>query len=561
MKKIISLAAFLLFTFFVHAQTLRWAGTMGGSSATTNIICMTSDLHGNIIAGGYYVGGSADLDPGPGTDIHSNSGGGNLFFTKFDTAGNYLWSVNFADSSGYMQLGALALDASGNIYLSGHVYYPVDFDPGPGNFYLTYGFFIAKYDSSGSFIWAQAMPGNGLVWDLKVDTVGNIVVAGEYWNTIDLDPGSGSQSFTPSGTSTNTFLAKYDLNGNYLWGGTIADLPNPYGSINRPSEVYLDANGNVYLTGYFELDCDFDIGPGNFVMSSPGNSLSGDAYLAKYDPSGAFQWAKKVGDESEETGTGIYVDQSCNVFWTAHNNSGTIDIDPSPAVNLQNVTEVMMELDSAGNTIWTEGIGVGAAEYVGLNGTLVDSNGNFCMMGRTAGTNAVDIDPGPGTFMIQANMAFVAYYSTLGNFLAAKELSPYYYNDYLLGPDDALYVCGMFQGTVDFDPDAQVNGFTAVGIYDAFAVKYNSSYNPLASTNSQRTTSVYPNPSNGTFTLDPGNLINGRVTVYDQWGKACYDTVVNGQQTLQLNSLPNGIYFLTLQSSTGSSTKSFVIIH
>src|SRR5262245_48036 len=57
-------------------------------------------------------------------------------------------------------------DSAGNLYVAGYFSGTVDFDPGAGSFTLsafgsTTDIFVAKYSSTGSFIWAAAAGGTG----------------------------------------------------------------------------------------------------------------------------------------------------------------------------------------------------------------------------------------------------------------------------------------------------------------------------------------------------------------------------------------------------------------
>jgi len=72
---------------------------------------------------------------------------------------------------------------------------------------------------------------------------------------------------------------------------------------------------------------------------------------------------------------------------------------------------------------------------------------------------------------------------------------------------------------------------------------------------------VYPNPSNSQFTVS-GLRFPVQLQVYNIVGEKIYSTTVDSkQETVNLSSQPNGIYFLQIKSSEGMLTKKIEVIH
>src|SRR6185436_19051747 len=103
---------------------------------------------------------------------------------------------------------------------------------------------------------------------IKVNSVGDVIVSGEYTGVIDFDPGPGTYTMNAYGQNDVSIL-KLDNNGNFVWakefGGT---------NIDWPHEIELDASDNIYTTGAFGATVDFDPGPGTFTLSGCGASQS-----------------------------------------------------------------------------------------------------------------------------------------------------------------------------------------------------------------------------------------------------------------------------------------------
>jgi hypothetical protein len=114
---------------FDSGGNLIWACTWGGDGDDyPNSVAV--DGSGNACVSGRFLA-TVDFDPGPGVDEHKCSGGYysfNVFLSKLDTNGNFLWARTWGASLGE----SVAADNSGNIFVSGAFTDTIDFDPGLG---------------------------------------------------------------------------------------------------------------------------------------------------------------------------------------------------------------------------------------------------------------------------------------------------------------------------------------------------------------------------------------------------------------------------------------------
>ncbi|PHX82007.1 MAG: hypothetical protein CK539_06890, partial [Flavobacteriales bacterium] len=205
LQKVIFVCALALFGLSnnANAQALQWAKAMGGSSSDFSI-CIALDGSGNVYTTGYF-GGLADFDPGAGVANLTSAGSTDIFISKLDASGNFVWANamgGIGDDGGY----SIALDGSGNVYTTGLFRGTADFDPGAGLANLTssgtYDIFISKLDASGNFVWAKAMGGTGsesVGGSIALDGSGNVYTAGYFLGTVDFDPGAGLANLTSSG--------------------------------------------------------------------------------------------------------------------------------------------------------------------------------------------------------------------------------------------------------------------------------------------------------------------------------------------------------------------------
>jgi Beta-propeller repeat len=145
-----------------------------------------------------------------------------IFIAKYDTNGNFLWAKQ-AGSSFTDQAEAMAVDASGNSYVTGRFGSSATFGSGEANqTALTASggaedIFVAKYNSSGLLQWAKRAGGTSTDHGLGIgiDSAGNSYVTGIFSLTATFGPMEANQTMltAPVGGNTDIFVAKYNSNG------------------------------------------------------------------------------------------------------------------------------------------------------------------------------------------------------------------------------------------------------------------------------------------------------------------------------------------------------------
>jgi len=279
------------------AQDYQWAKGIGGTSWDYGYSIAVDDM-GNVYVTGVFggtSGGTADFDPGPGTANLTSAGNIDIFFAKYNSSGDYIWAKRLG-GIGWDDGRSIALDGTGNVYITGWFMGTVDFDPGPDTAALTSvgrDIFFAKYSSSGDYIWAKRVGGT---WfeegsSIALDDMGNVYITGTFEGTADFDPGPGTANLISAGAGfDDIFFAKYSSSGDYLWAKSIGST-----LIDQGLSIALDGMGNVYITGYFWGTADFD--PGSSTADLTSNGIY-DIFFAKYNSSGNYIWAKRVGGPS-----------------------------------------------------------------------------------------------------------------------------------------------------------------------------------------------------------------------------------------------------------------------
>ncbi len=185
---------------------------------------------------------------------------------KYDAAGNQLWVSRYigparSPYSAYDRAEAIAVDASGHVYVTGY-----SDGGGTGYDYLT-----IEYDAQGNEQWVARYNGTSNTWDyaraIAVNASGHVYVTGYSQNLVT------GQDYT---------TLKYDGNGRQLWAATF-DGGAYYNDC--ASDLKLDRKGNIYVTGY-----------------RYGYRSQYDYATAKYDAAGNELWVMTYDGPSEPQG-------------------------------------------------------------------------------------------------------------------------------------------------------------------------------------------------------------------------------------------------------------------
>lgn len=270
----------LFFAKYTSAGDYAWAKQIPAQSTQVTI---ATNQSGNVFVAGSFDS-TVDFDPGSGTATHTATGNSDIFFARYDTNGNFIYSRTIGGPSttgGLDKATDIEADDAGNIYLCGIFGLTADFDPGNGTANLTSlwsgDMFFARYDANGNYLWAKNLPADDYsALRIYIDRNSDIVLSGYYGGTTDFDPGSGIANLTVTG-NTDLFFAKYDNSGNYL---SAQGTGNIYGS-DLISDIATDNNGNIYITGMFVDNADFDMGNGTATLTTA-IAFGQDVFIAKY---------------------------------------------------------------------------------------------------------------------------------------------------------------------------------------------------------------------------------------------------------------------------------------
>jgi len=305
-----------------------WSKVFGGLS-TDFVTDITTDTDGNVFCIGYFSG-AINVDPGASELELISNGETDVFFVKYNDAGDFLISKRIG-GTGIDEGFGIVSDLSGNVYLTGFFYTTVDFDPGVDVENITSNgvsdVFLLKLDSDFNFTWAQKSvsgPGNNRAYSIALYDNSYLYLTGGFNGTADFDASIESMNLTSNGNA-DAFIQKIDLDGNAIWAKNIG------GSLyDQGTSITFDDFGNIYTTGIFASVSDFDPGVGLAELTSYGGT---DTYVLMLDSLGDYSWAVQFGGTSNNRANSISVFNSTSVY-TAGEFSGLTNFDPIDLFNL-----------------------------------------------------------------------------------------------------------------------------------------------------------------------------------------------------------------------------------
>lgn len=309
--------------------TQEWVATYNGSgNGADYLTAMALDNSGNVYVTGASWGGSSEYD---------------IVTIKYSPSGVQLWAAIYNGLSDTADVpAAIAVDALGNVYVTGYtyVYYPgTTLNPGMYKDYIT-----IKYAPDGTQLWANQygdLRHHDFAKALSLDNSGNVYVTGVSNGGTTRDDCT-TIKYSPSGGVL--WVQRYDHNGNRDGGVSVL--------VDKSGAVYVFGNSETQFNDFYQdyatlkynssgilqwvqryngfsgagnqhdnaVAMTFDPS-GNVVVT--GNSFSGSVYdiaTIKYNPSGSQLWVRRYAGTA--TASGVVADPSGNVYVGGKKNMG-----------------------------------------------------------------------------------------------------------------------------------------------------------------------------------------------------------------------------------------------
>lgn len=357
--------------------TNSFNGPANGDDGAAGLVL---DANGNVFVTGYSMGTSSGYD----------------FVTiKYSGSGSAIWTKRFSGpGNAYDAASALALDAAGNVYVTGSAYFD-----GNNLDYVT-----IKYSSSGAASWTNFYNGDASGLDaataIAVDSVGNAYVTGH----------------SSDGFYYGFVTIKYSTSGAPLWTNYFQTL----NTTAEPALLGLDTNGNVYVSGSSTPQCSqcgFDyaiVKYSNAGLALWTNSYHASGYyndrnrfLAVAPSGNVFVTGASAGMDTGQDFATVEFSTAGVPLWTNRYNGTGNDLDMLPSIALDaegnvvvsgssvgiggtggNSDYATIKYSAAGLPLWTNRFDGAGNSSDGATGVVLDASGNVYVTGFATGVSS-----------------------------------------------------------------------------------------------------------------------------------------------------------------------------
>ncbi len=378
-------------------MTVGGVGAIGDQMVTS----MALDTSGNIYLSGYTWGNFGEVSAGDYDAFVVRLTSIGALDTSFGGDGIVqLGNVTVgAGASGSQEVTSMALDTSGNIYLSGYTW---------GNFGEVsaggYDAFVVRLTSSGALdtsfssdgiahlgnltVGAGAS-GDQFVYAMDVDSSGNVYLSGYTFGNFGEASGGIADAFVVRLTSSGALDTSFSSDGivhlgNVTVGATASSTQIVFSMV-------LDTIGNIYLSG---------ITGGNFGEAGAGGN---DAFVVRLTSSGALDTSFSTdgivrlgnitigaGASGNQNVTSMALDSSGNIYLSGHTtgNFGEVSAGGLDAFVVRLTSSGVLDTSFSSDGIAHLGnvtVGAGASNFDYVTSMSLDTSGNIYLAGYTPG--------------------------------------------------------------------------------------------------------------------------------------------------------------------------------
>ena len=381
------------------------------------------------------------------------------YLVKYTATGKKLWAAQIIgkETNALFEVKGVSVSSS-KVFVTGHYKGTVTF----GSTVITNttavsDAFIACYDMSGSFLWvksnfARKAPDEITTTSISAGADGGAVFTGKYKGTVV----SSNDADTISSTTSTLYLIKFDASGNYVW--LKSSKGKNTGSRAEGTDLWQDTNNNIFLTG--------NVTDTVFVQQKTAGFATSGIFISKFNSSGKLQWLKQ--EQAAHANT-IELEKDQKHFLLGGDYKNNDSLSGTKLNTGASYGAYVARYDTSGALQWAKMLTVASADSAAVVfGVSGDTYGDVYATGifgkktssaavLTAGTNTVTAKPG-FTF-------YIAKYKQDGTPVWLQSYADGVTdtgNDLVASDSSQVYITGYFNTSIRIDSIVVKN--TSVGL-------------------------------------------------------------------------------------------------
>ena len=478
---------------------------------------------------------------------------------KFDSTGTLLWHREMHDQSIFgdrYDYTGMDMDENKNIYITSTFYNSMELDSAnkiESNPRFIANLYIAKFDSTGNFVWVRTIKSQSEGVDLDYNENSEITMIGKFvGDSLTID----SLPFVSSGSSSRgSFVANLDTTGKALWLKVlVADGNNSF----ELHDITSDSAGNKFLLGeisgasYFEYV--------QKIYSTAGHGYSN--VILKLDNNGKLVWFQFIDNRYSnvwETPEILLDKSQTNLYVTGtFRDSITCGNLPSIASEGKDFDKYIVKYDTSGIAKWLRTANSNSKQY-NYKGNLsinIDEFGRLFFGGNFIGT--AQFLPLP-ELNADYNAGYIVRYDSNGSALCSDTT--------LSSMRDIT--SDNFGSFYTFSGEPERYSWNSTDTSFLFLKKWDGNCNLIWSKKmlkrvechtgienppSSTSLKIIPNPNSGIFNVQlPHKITNGILNIYNIRGQVIYQRNIPNSNSLLIESIDlgrkSGLFFVTFEGN------------
>ncbi|KOP36267.1 hypothetical protein DBB36_08060 [Flavobacterium sp. WLB] len=464
--------------------TRLWGTFYGDETGTTGANWYEVDLTTDSLGNAYVSGSTTSQSPSYATSgAHQTSGNHqyinsitNGIIFKFDKNGNRLWGTYYAGTQ-FVYIYGIKTDSQNNILITGYTGSETNistvgsFQP---NLRGSSDAFLVKFNSNGVRQWGTYFGGedSDYATKLDIDINDNVYIVGTTSSKTNIAVNSNFQtelsySASPYGINTDAFIAKFNLNGNLIWGTYLGGDGNDNLSAITIKGSYLVAGGstkstnNMATTGVFQ--------------EKPNSNFPGDGYVCKFSLNGERIWGTYYGGSSPmEEIKSVKIDNEENIYIGGYTySSDNITTSGTFEDSNENLYKgLLAKLNANGQRIWGTYVGdISISSMVFQNNSIYIGGGNIDFRADYKLTTPCSYKQD----RIRTHYGYIGKFSTEGNFIWGTYIGNDNTIKTALDSDGAIFVAGLSSFNDDIADESSYQS-SILGDKNFFLMKFQEDF-------------------------------------------------------------------------------------